>query len=51
MAELPSAARRYVAAIEERAGVPISHVSVGPERNQTIVTAASLSAGTATAVS
>jgi adenylosuccinate synthase len=36
MDELPTAARRYVAAIEERAGVPISHVSVGPERTQTI---------------
>ena len=34
--ELPTAARRYVAAIEERAGVPISHISVGPERTQTI---------------
>jgi adenylosuccinate synthase len=35
--ELPRAARRYVAAIEQRAGVPISHISVGPERTQTIV--------------
>jgi adenylosuccinate synthase len=35
--ELPRAARRYVTAIEERAGVPISHISVGPERTQTIV--------------
>ncbi len=34
--ELPPAARRYVAAIEERAGVPVSHISVGPERTQTI---------------
>jgi adenylosuccinate synthase len=34
--ELPAAARRYVAAIEQRAGVPISHISVGPERTQTI---------------
>jgi adenylosuccinate synthase len=34
--ELPEAARRYVAAIERRAGVPISHISVGPERTQTI---------------
>ena len=34
--ELPTAARRYVAAIEQRAGVPISHISVGPERTQTI---------------
>ena len=35
--ELPAAARRYVAAIEQRAGVPISHISVGPERTQTII--------------
>jgi adenylosuccinate synthase len=34
---LPTAARRYMAAIEERAGVPINIVSVGPERNQTLV--------------
>jgi adenylosuccinate synthase len=36
MGDLPTEARRYVQAIEERAGVPISHVSVGPERTQTI---------------
>jgi adenylosuccinate synthase len=36
MSELPTAARRYMAAIEERAGAPISLVSLGPERNQTI---------------
>jgi adenylosuccinate synthase len=36
IAQLPDTARRYIAAIEERAGVPISHVSVGPERTQTI---------------
>lgn len=35
--ELPTAARRYVDAIEERAGVPITILSLGPERNQTIV--------------
>jgi adenylosuccinate synthase len=49
-AELPTAARRYVATIEERAGVPISHISVGPERNQTIVAnerAAALTGGRA----
>jgi adenylosuccinate synthase len=34
---LPAAARRYMAAIEERAGVPIAIVSVGPERTQTLV--------------
>ncbi|MEX2546719.1 MAG: adenylosuccinate synthase [Chloroflexota bacterium] len=34
---LPEAARRYLAAIEERTGVPITIVSVGPERNQTLV--------------
>ena len=42
MAELPGEARQYVAAIEQRAGVPISHISVGPERNQTIVVDESL---------
>lgn len=36
IAELPKATRRYMAAIEERAGAPISVVSLGPERNQTI---------------
>ena len=45
MAELPSNARRYIAAIEERAGVPISHVSVGPERNQTILVDSPVAAG------
>ncbi len=34
---LPAAARAYVERIEELAGVPISHVSVGPERDQMIV--------------
>jgi adenylosuccinate synthase len=36
LAGLPSAARRYVSAVEELAGVPIVLVSVGPERTQTI---------------
>jgi adenylosuccinate synthase len=36
LADLPENARRYVAAIEEHAGVPIVLVSVGPERTQTI---------------
>jgi adenylosuccinate synthase len=36
LADLPDAARRYVSAIEELAGVPIVLVSVGPERTQTI---------------
>jgi adenylosuccinate synthase len=35
--ELPDAARAYVERIEELAGIPISHVSVGPERDQMIV--------------
>ncbi len=35
--ELPSAARTYVERLEQLAGVPISHVSVGPERDQMIV--------------
>ena len=36
LADLPENARRYVSSIEERAGVPIVLVSVGPERTQTI---------------
>ena len=36
-AELPLEARRYVERLEELAGVPISRVSVGPEREQMIV--------------
>jgi adenylosuccinate synthase len=36
-AELPAAARAYVERLEELAGVPISHVSVGPERAQMIL--------------
>ena len=36
-AELPPAARAYVERLEQLAGVPISHVSVGPERAQMIV--------------
>jgi len=34
--ELPEAARRYVRRIEEGTGVPVSIVSVGPDRAQTI---------------
>jgi adenylosuccinate synthase len=36
LSDLPEAARRYVTALEEHAGVPIVLVSVGPERTQTI---------------
>ena len=35
--ELPEAARAYVLRIEELAGVPISMISVGPDRRQTII--------------
>lgn len=35
--ELPREARAYVERLEELAGVPISHVSVGPERQQMIL--------------
>jgi len=35
--DLPVAARSYVERLEELAGVPITHVSVGPERAQMIV--------------
>ena len=37
LADLPDAARRYLARLEELAQVPIHLVSVGPERTQTIV--------------
>ena len=37
--ELPREARRYLDFIEEAVGVPISHVSVGPAREQIIYTA------------
>lgn len=37
LAELPPPARRYVARVEELAGVPVSAVGVGPGRDQTIV--------------
>jgi adenylosuccinate synthase len=36
LAELPLPALRYLDALEARAGVPITLVSVGPERSQTI---------------
>ena len=36
LGDLPDAARRYVTALEDLAGVPIVLVSVGPERTQTI---------------
>ncbi|MGQ9599878.1 MAG: adenylosuccinate synthase [Anaerolineae bacterium] len=34
--ELPEAARRYVSFVEELSGIPVSCISVGPERDQTI---------------
>jgi adenylosuccinate synthase len=36
LADLPPAARAYVARIEELTGVPVSLVSVGPERSQIV---------------
>jgi adenylosuccinate synthase len=35
--DLPVAARDYVRFVEELAGVPVSFVSVGPGREQTVV--------------
>ena len=35
--DLPAAARSYIAAIEDLAGVPVSYCSVGPARDQTVV--------------
>ncbi|MBM4408733.1 MAG: adenylosuccinate synthase [Chloroflexi bacterium] len=40
LADLPENARRYVAVLEDLAGVPIVLISVGPERSQTIERAA-----------
>ncbi len=37
MADLPSAARAYLARIEELCEIPIDIVSTGPERNETVV--------------
>ena len=34
--DLPDAARRYLDRVESFVGVPVSHVSVGPDREQTI---------------
>jgi len=36
LAELPKAARDYLAFLEQRAGIPVCLVSVGPRRDQTI---------------
>jgi adenylosuccinate synthase len=38
LSDLPTAARRYIDRIEELVGLPISFVSVGPDREQTIHT-------------
>lgn len=35
--DLPAPARRYVERVEALAGVPVSHISIGPERAQMIV--------------
>jgi adenylosuccinate synthase len=35
--DLPRAARDYVAAVEDLAGVPVTYCSVGPARDQTVV--------------
>lgn len=37
LADLPAGARRYIDFIESRLGVPLAIVSVGPDREQTIV--------------
>jgi adenylosuccinate synthase len=36
LADLPGAARRYIARIEELTGLPVSLISVGPERSQIV---------------
>ena len=35
--DLPSNAQKYIKAIEDFIGVPITFISVGPERNQNII--------------
>ena len=37
--ELPAKARDYVLFLADQAGVPVSHISVGPERRQTVFVA------------
>lgn len=37
LADLPAGARRYVDAISELVGVPAAYISVGPDREQTII--------------
>jgi adenylosuccinate synthase len=37
LADLPTGARRYVDAISELVGVPAAYISVGPDREQTII--------------
>jgi adenylosuccinate synthase len=36
MDDLPTAAQDYVALIEKQVGVPVTSISVGPERNQVV---------------
>jgi len=38
--DLPGAARKYVALIEEASGVPVRTISVGPGREDTVEVAA-----------
>jgi adenylosuccinate synthase len=35
--DLPAAARQYVARVESLAGVPVALISIGPNRDETIV--------------
>jgi adenylosuccinate synthase len=37
LADLPAAARRYIDRLGELLGLPVTTVSVGPDREQTIV--------------
>jgi adenylosuccinate synthase len=37
MEDLPAAARRYIARLEELVGIPVGILSIGPGREQTIV--------------
>ena len=39
-AQLPAAARDYIAFLAEQSGVPVSYVGVGPGREQTLRLAA-----------
>jgi adenylosuccinate synthase len=42
--QLPAAAKRYIARLEEVSGVPIGIISTGSDRNETIIREGSVAA-------